>query len=617
MRTYLLAVLSVLSVLSATAQTGTVFKNTSNNRLIESLKVPSGKTLTIESGGTLVAAAGSTITGITATPAWSDITGKPTTLAGYGITDSITAAVAASTYHPLTATSTGGFGTADSGKLAKFSSAGSIASTTFQVVSSNGLLSNDPQLVIGNTSAVYYHAFVPSLLSTTLGFATPSSLHSVLIPAIGTAGSPATLISNLDTGTVTAAMLAGSIPISKLSITGTPDGTKFIRDDGSYQTISTGLTIGSTAITGGTSGRLLTSGANVGEQTLGSGVSTWLGTPSLANFNAALSDADVATLAANTFTGVQTLPAGAVGAPSLTLGDAATGFYRSAADQIAVAIAGTQRLRISASNLTFASSSSGTDGITITGAGGQTVTLIAQFGPAISGPANWQSRTDSSVGRFTATNATAATTYFTLSDDATAGVLQIGLDSATPVSQTVKTADGSGTNIAASNLTLGGSKSTGIGAGGDVVTITSMSGSSGSAANATQERSRAVGRFVNLTESTATSIASIALASGKVTGGTATVTVWASDGTDCQALTTEVRFAAVNKAGTVTATCTQTDGTTAASAGTLTVTYDVSTSGNNMLLRANAASSLTQTTLRARFVITALNGDDVQTVTPQ
>jgi len=38
---------------------------------------------------------------------------------------------------------------------------------------------------------------------------------------------------------------------------------------------------------------------------------------------------------------------------------------------------------------------------------------------------------------------------------------------------------------------------------------------------------------------------------------------------------------------------------------------------NRLILRADATSSLTQTTLRCRLVITALNGDDVQTVTPQ
>jgi hypothetical protein len=51
-----------------------------------------------------------------------------------------------------------------------------------------------------------------------------------------------------------------------------------------------GLTIGTTTITGGTAGRLLTSGATVGELTLGSGVSTWLGTPSSANLRGALTD---------------------------------------------------------------------------------------------------------------------------------------------------------------------------------------------------------------------------------------------------------------------------------------------------------------------------------------
>lgn len=72
-------------------------------------------------------------------------------------------------------------------------------------------------------------------------------------------------------------------------------------------TISSGLTIGSTSISGGTSGRLLTSGATLGELTLGSGVGTWLGTPSLSNLNAAIS-ATLATTGANTFTSTQTIP---------------------------------------------------------------------------------------------------------------------------------------------------------------------------------------------------------------------------------------------------------------------------------------------------------------------
>jgi hypothetical protein len=78
----------------------------------------------------------------------------------------------------------------------------------------------------------------------------------------------------------------------------------------SFASVSSGLTIGTTAITGGTSGRLLTSGTTVGELTLGTGVSTFLGTPTLANFNTALSDADVATL-----TGTETLSGKTLTAP--------------------------------------------------------------------------------------------------------------------------------------------------------------------------------------------------------------------------------------------------------------------------------------------------------------
>jgi hypothetical protein len=57
----------------------------------------------------------------------------------------------------------------------------------------------------------------------------------------------------------------------------------------------------------------------------------------------------LAILGANTFTGVQTLTAGAVGAPSITLGDAATGIYRSALNEFAITNNGTQRLRTTTS----------------------------------------------------------------------------------------------------------------------------------------------------------------------------------------------------------------------------------------------------------------------------
>jgi len=62
-------------------------------------------------------------------------------------------------------------------------------------------------------------------------------------------GSGATSISvTIGAGKVTNAMLAGSIAISKLSITGTPDGSKFLRDDGSWQVPGGGGTVTSVGL---------------------------------------------------------------------------------------------------------------------------------------------------------------------------------------------------------------------------------------------------------------------------------------------------------------------------------------------------------------------------------
>ena len=59
-----------------------------------------------------------------------------------------------------------------------------------------------------------------------------SSLSSTYYPL---SGNPSGFLSSIADGSITNSMLAGSIAVSKLSITGTPDGTKFLRDDGSWQ----------------------------------------------------------------------------------------------------------------------------------------------------------------------------------------------------------------------------------------------------------------------------------------------------------------------------------------------------------------------------------------------
>jgi hypothetical protein len=70
--------------------------------------------------------------------------------------------------------------------------------------------------------------------------------------SIANSGSEQTYLTAAN-GSVTNDMLAGSIDLSKLTITGTPDGTKFLRDDGSWQAASGGSGLTSlNGLTGGT-----------------------------------------------------------------------------------------------------------------------------------------------------------------------------------------------------------------------------------------------------------------------------------------------------------------------------------------------------------------------------
>ena len=96
------------------------------------------------------------------------------------------------------------------------------------------------------------------------------------------------------------------------------------------------------------------------------------------------------------------------------------------------------------------------------------------------------------------------------------------------------------------------------------------------------------------------------------------MTIYATDGTDFQSLTSSIRVDAVAKTTTITPQATQTDNTAAVSAGTLTCTYTAADNGSNVLaVKANAVSSLTQTVLRAKIVVTAINSNGTAAITEQ
>lgn len=195
----------------------------------------------------------------------------------------------------------------------------------------------------------------------------------------------------------------------------------------------------------------------------------------------------------------------------------------------------------------------------------------------------------------------------------TTATIQMGTDAATATAQGIKAHDGSGTDKAGASMSLGGGQSTGTGRGGDLIGKTANTSTTGSTANSYSTRFIHSASFVNLTESTATLFCNVAVASGKYAGARLVCTVTANDGTDYQCMTSHITVDAVNKAGTVTATLVQVDGTTAASAGTLTVTYTAVANGNSVDIKADAASSLTQTVLRAKWSVISLNSDGSDT----
>lgn len=120
--------------------------------------------------------------------------------------------------------------------------------------------------------------------------------------------------------------------------------------------------------------------------------------------------------------------------------------------------------------------------------------------------------------------------------------------------------------------------------------------------NAVTDSILELGDRVTLTESSATTFAATTIPTSGIGGGYIYVTIEANDGTDFQSRTLRLVWSAVNKAGTITATISTPEEVVAVSSGTLTATITAVDAGSGLLqFKANAVSSLTQTTLRATY----------------
>lgn len=210
-----------------------------------------------------------------------------------------------------------------------------------------------------------------------------------------------------------------------------------------------------------------------------------------------------------------------------------------------------------------------------------------------------------------------ATQWVSLYHNATSGVLSAG----TPL--LVQPAANTGADAAGRTVTVAGGVSTGTGAGGDLAFQTSPSAATSSVANAVSDRAVMVAKAKALTAASATSFVRISLPALSMAGGVVEYSIQASDGTDMQSLSGFLAFSVVNKAGvetcTLSVTSTQDETLVAASAvSTLTNTFTCDTSPTNGVdIAANAASSLTETTLQIVYQIRLNGAVGSPTITPQ
>jgi hypothetical protein len=159
---------------------------------------------------------------------------------------------------------------------------------------------------------------------------------------------------------------------------------------------------------------------------------------------------------------------------------------------------------------------------------------------------------------------------------------------------------GTDSNKLGGKLSIGGGAGTGTGGGGDTALITAYPGVLGNTQNPHVDRLVYAAKPTAMTDSAATTVATLKVDSESYAGGTLWVSVCATDGTDMQVRRLRVEWGAVNKASTITVVLGTPEEVDCTPVGTLTATITaLDNTDDTFDLQVTPVSSLTTTVFEA------------------